>query len=255
MSYHFKNCSYKSDNKVIIGSLYLSEDSNKWAVFCHGFTGHRIGPGYLFVHLARHLASSGINVLSFDFTGCGESEGNFCDMTVEKLCKDLENSVNFIKNNFSPEKILLLGHSFGGMIAALLANELKADGTILLSPVADIDKHVLGHTKIFTGESRGDGTYSIGPFKLKMEFLQSFKESNPVKVFCNSYNKPTLLIQGERDDTITKDESYLYILESEKRNFSIDYEIIKNGDHSFSDVDQRDYLKSTLTSWIKEKIN
>lgn len=233
----------------------MSSGSNQWVIFSHGFTGHRIGPGYLFVYLARKLASTGINVLSFDFCGCGESDGQFCDMTIEGLSKDLERSVNFIKNNFEPEKIILLGHSFGGMISAIMANKLNAHGVILLAPVADIEKHVLGYTDIFTGESRGDGTYAIGSFKLKMDFLESFKKATPVETFCKEFSNPSMLIQGDNDQTITKDESFLYIDEAQKNNKEIRYIVIKNGDHSFSDVDQREFLISTINSWIKENIN
>lgn len=255
MNYKFENCSYQSQGKEIRGSLYLSENSNTWIIMSHGFTGHRIGPGYLFVFLARKLATIGVNVLSFDFCGCGESEGEFCDMTVEGLSEDLKNSVNFIKTNYSPEKIMLLGHSFGGMISAIMAKELDAHGVILLSPVAYIEKHVLGYTGIFTGESRGDGTYAIGPFKLKMEFLESFKRSTPVTTFCRNFNNPSIIIQGDNDETITKDESFLYIEEAKKTDLDLDYVLIEKGDHNFSNVDHREYLISTIISWIKEKIN
>lgn len=255
MSYSFEHCSYKSNEKEIRGSLYLSPNSSKWIIFSHGFTGHRIGPGYLFVFLARKLASKGLNILSFDFSGCGESEGQFCDMTIESLCCDLKATVEFVRNRYNPEKLTLLGHSFGGMISAIMANELSADGAILLAPVADVEKHVLGYTNIFTGESRGDGTYAIGPFTLKMKFLESFKNSTPIKTFCENYKNPSLLIQGECDETITKDESYLYIVEGKKKNMNLNYVVIKNSDHSFSDVDQREFLSENILSWIKEKIN
>lgn len=254
MSHQFKHTSFKSDGTEIRASLYLTEKSNNWAIFVHGFTGDRIGPDYLFVYFARKLADSGINVLTFDFSGCGESEGKFQDMTIDKLCKDLENSVKYVKSNYPIDKILLLGHSLGGMISALMAAKLSVDGTILLSPVADIEKHVLGYSNVFTGEDRGDGTYGIRSFKLKMKFIESFKKTNPVNELCDKYSKPTLLIQGDKDETIVKEEAYLYIIESNKKNMTIDYELIENGDHCFSDIDQREFISNTIISWIKENV-
>lgn len=254
MEQTFENGSFISNNKTIRSSVYRSPNSNKWIVFSHGFTGHRIGPGYLFVSIARNLTEQGYNVLAFDFSGCGESEGQFCDMTIENLCDDLQNAVEFVRSTYTPEKLLFLGHSFGGMITAIMGDKLNADGIILLSPVADVEKHVLGHSSIFTGDNRENGLYSIGPFTLKMEFLESFKKSTPVITFCSMFKNPVIIIQGEDDTTITKEESYLYVKESKNRQMDLTYKLIKNGDHNFSDVDQRDILITEIVKWIKEKI-
>lgn len=254
MSYQFKHTSFISENNEIRASLYLAENSTNWVVLSHGFTGDRIGPSYLFVFLARSLSEVGFNVISFDFSGCGESDGLFKDMTIEGLCKDLSNCVKYIKNNFTVNKLILLGHSLGGMLSSLMAAKLSAEGIILLSPVADIEKHVLGYSNVFTGESRGDGTYSIGSFLLKMEFLESFKQAKPVTELCNNFINPILLIQGDSDETIVKEESYLYINEGNKKSINIDYELIKNGDHCFSDIDQREFISKKIISWIKENV-
>ena len=49
----------------------------------HGFAGSASGYKYLHTHMARMLAAHGVGCARFDFYGCGESDGEFSDMTFE----------------------------------------------------------------------------------------------------------------------------------------------------------------------------
>ena len=106
-------------------------------IFCHGFTGHRLGPGYLFVKCARALADGGISSVRFDFSGSGESEGVFNEMNTSTMMEDLSAVTELVRERFIPRRVFLCGHSFGGMIAARCAASLNANGLILLAPVGD----------------------------------------------------------------------------------------------------------------------
>ena len=50
--------------------------------FFHGFTGTKVEPHRIFVKTARELAAIGFYVLRFDFRGCGDSAGDFSEMTI-----------------------------------------------------------------------------------------------------------------------------------------------------------------------------
>ena len=54
----------------------------------HGFAGSASGYKYLHTHLARMLADHGVGCARFDFYGCGESDGEFSDMTFDGLHSD-----------------------------------------------------------------------------------------------------------------------------------------------------------------------
>ena len=86
------------------------------ALFTHCFT---CSKDYQAVsRISRALADRGIAVLRFDFTGLGESEGDFADTNFSSNLEDLLVSAQFLRENFGPPA-LLIGHSLGG--SAVLA--------------------------------------------------------------------------------------------------------------------------------------
>src|SRR6185369_13842866 len=70
------------------------------------------------VHIARALSSRRIAVLRFDFTGLGESEGEFAATTFSSEVSDLVAAARFLEREYQAPR-LLIGHSLGG--AAVLA--------------------------------------------------------------------------------------------------------------------------------------
>ncbi|WP_052304015.1 alpha/beta hydrolase family protein [Cellulophaga algicola] len=72
-------------------------------------------------NIIRRLNKSGIVVLSFDFTGLGESEGDFENTNFSSNVNDLIAAADFLKNNYSPPDILI-GHSLGGAAVIFAGN-------------------------------------------------------------------------------------------------------------------------------------
>ena len=74
--------------------------------------------------LASGLAESGFAALRFDFTGLGESGGDFADTTLSANVSDLTRAATtLIGMGFGP--CGLIGHSLGGAAAVLAAHRLK----------------------------------------------------------------------------------------------------------------------------------
>jgi alpha/beta superfamily hydrolase len=67
--------------------------------------------------LARELAASGIEVLRFNFRGVGNSEGQQTDGRLEPL--DVAGAIEFILSQpgVNRQKLCLVGHGFGALIA------------------------------------------------------------------------------------------------------------------------------------------
>ena len=86
------------------------------------FMGHKP-----FLVLSDYLTKQGIGVLRFDDRGNGESTGDFGNATTEDFSKDVLSAITYLKtrNDVDIKNIGLIGHSEGGIIAPLVANNSK----------------------------------------------------------------------------------------------------------------------------------
>ena len=134
-----KEISYNSPNGRISGLLDLPELGEKKkcaiAILLHGIGDHKSTP---FMNtLSAGLLQKGIGTLRIDFNGHGESDGNFTDMTISSEVKDAVAAINYVKQLPETDRILLVGHSQGGvasiLTAGLIGNE-SIDHLVLLAP-------------------------------------------------------------------------------------------------------------------------
>jgi uncharacterized protein len=75
--------------------------------------------------IADHLTRKGFIVLRYDDRGVGKSTGNFDMSSTGDFAKDTEAGIEYLKTrkDVNPRKIGIIGHSEGGMIASIVANE------------------------------------------------------------------------------------------------------------------------------------
>lgn len=105
---------------------YFKENSKTLVVFYHGNAGSACDRTYIKDVIEKH----GLSFLIVEYAGYSNDQR---DPSKELLLKDAENMANFIeKQNF--EKVLLVGESLGGAIAAHHANVGKHDKILLLTP-------------------------------------------------------------------------------------------------------------------------
>lgn len=244
---------HKSGEKIR-GSLHITKRKGApWFLFCHGFTGQRMGPGYLFVKLSRALADSGFSSLRFDFRGSGESDGAFAQMNVKTMRSDLVTITNELREKFEISKLILLGHSFGGMISAFCAEETNADGLVLLSPVGDPKGLIQRRKALLETGMNNDGYYENGPHEMSIVFLDGLLDIDPVKSLTKSFRNPLLLIQGDTDKSISVKESGRYVHSARRCGVETEYHIVKGADHNYSSVPYVKMLLSTVSSWARER--
>lgn len=252
-SLHF--VSWQNCGKTIRATLMLSERQDvPLVIMVHGFTSHRIGPGYFFTSIARYCAGHGINALAFDCTGCGESDGLFSDVSISSMGADLQSAYSFVKQMYNPSGIFLLGHSFGGTVVALNAHRLPNSGLILISPLADTAKHARQHEYVMKNGMNPHGNYEFGPHEIGAAFLDELKACKPVDALTNKSTNAMLLFQGSSDTQVTIDEAESYIAKARESGIAGTNHIVANADHRFSTVQSRKMVENTLVRWIKERI-
>lgn len=99
----------------------------------------------LYKDLAEFLSLKGFVTLRYDKRGTYQSEGNFVEAGLTDLIQDAVACVDFLKNhpNVNEEKILILGHSEGALIAPAVHEKAHVSGLILLSGAAEASKDLL----------------------------------------------------------------------------------------------------------------
>lgn len=87
-----------------------------------------------FLILADHLTKNGIGVLRFDDRGVGASKGDFATATSADFATDVEAAVSYLltRKDVITNKIGLMGHSEGGVIAPMVAAKSKDVAFIVL---------------------------------------------------------------------------------------------------------------------------
>lgn len=84
--------------------------------------------------IADYLTRHGIAVLRVDDRGVGGSEGNINNATSKDFAGDVQAGVDFLRNrkDISKSQIGLIGHSEGGIIAPIVANNSKDVSYLIL---------------------------------------------------------------------------------------------------------------------------
>ena len=174
-------------------------------VFCHGFGGRKEGP--LFELIADTLQAHGIASIRFDFNGHGESEGDFKDMTVPNEIEDAKKVVEYVRDLRYVSSLAIVGHSQGGVVAAMTAGELGTEAfkaVALMAPAAVLREDAIrGSTfgKQYDPLDPPEYVELFGPQKLGANYIRT-AFSLPIYETAAKYQGPALIIHGNADRVV-----------------------------------------------------
>ncbi len=139
-----------------------------YALFAHCFTCTKNLTAIR--NISRALSLMGIAVLRFDFTGLGQSEGEFAQTGLSADVSDLISAAEFLRKDHRAP-VLAIGHSLGGTAVLMAARSLpsvKAVATIGSPCDPAHVKHLL-RNDLGTIEKEGEAVVDIGgrPFAIK----------------------------------------------------------------------------------------
>ncbi len=231
-------------------------------LFCHGFGGNKSGRYRLSVRLAEQLAASGIAALRVDFRGSGDSEGNFEDTTITSQLEDARIAANFLlsHNAVDPNRFGVLGKSFGGGIATLLAADIpQTKAVALIAPFFDAapwNPLIQGkvHKKGELAFDEESHNISFAGHLLNKQCLAEILSLNLRDPLAKLAHVPFLLVQGEQDKIL---DMYHYEQYLSCRNESMaktDILTLPASDHEFSHFQERELLISTTVNWFLSQL-
>ncbi len=121
---------FRSGDRSLHGTVYGSEEpTGAGVVMIHGAYAN----SSTLRHYAKPLAREGATCLAFDLGGHGKSSGNMADLSVNEHTYDVVAAYDFLSSQegVDPQRIGMIGMSFGGYLAALVATRRRVQALLL----------------------------------------------------------------------------------------------------------------------------
>lgn len=237
---------FTSNGITLSGALETPESAVRcYAIFAHCFTcGKDVAAAS---RISRALTASGIAVLRFDFTGLGNSDGDFANTNFSSNLQDLLAAVDFLRKEYAAPQ-LLIGHSLGG--AAILAMapdvpEARAVVTIGAPHGAEHVTHNFG-ASLPEIEQAGEARVELGgrQFLIKKQFLEDL-DKHPVGDL-GKLRKALLVMHSPLDATVAIEEAEkIYVEARHPKSFiSLD-----DADHLLTRKKDSEYAAEAIAAW------
>lgn len=173
-----------------------------WALFAHCFSCSK--DIYAAREITAALVEQGIGVLRFDFTGLGNSEGDFSNTNFSTNVQDLVAAATWLAETHGGPQ-LLIGHSLGGAAVIVAAGEMpqvKAVATIgAPSDAAHVIRAIRTHVETIETEGEAEVELAGRTFLLKRQFLEDVRGSN-VSRAAENLRRPLLVMHAPLDETV-----------------------------------------------------
>ncbi|MDX5448078.1 MAG: bifunctional alpha/beta hydrolase/OsmC family protein [Bacteroidota bacterium] len=222
-----------------------------FALFAHCFTCSKNFSAIK--NISDSLANQGVGVMAFDFTGLGNSEGDFSKTDFSSNINDLIDAAGWLEDDYEAPK-LLIGHSLGGAAVLFAAAELPETCALVTIGAPAEPEHVTRLLKddLSTIEKEGKARVNIGgrDFTIRREFLEDLKKRK-LEDLIGDLRIPLLIAHSPQDNVVgIKNAAKLYVAAHHPKSFiSLD-----GADHLLTDEQDSLYLAGVISSWATRYI-
>ena len=232
---------------TLSAKLDSAEDNNsEFALFAHCFTCSKnlkaVG------HITKSLAKRGISTLRFDFTGLGQSEGEFANTNFSSNVEDLVAAAKYMESELT-SPALLIGHSLGGAAVLHAAHELDSVKAVATIGAPSDPSHVKENFKMKLDEIEETGeaevTLAGRPFKIKKQFLDDLEAAGREDKM-STLNRALLIMHAPMDQTVDiNNAAKLYSGAKHPKSFVS----LHKADHLLTNPDFSQYAGKLIAQW------
>lgn len=247
-----KKVEFISGEHKLSGLLETPEaDVKFYALFAHCFTcGKDIAAAS---RISRALVRKGIAVLRFDFTGLGNSDGDFANSNFSSNIKDLIAAADFLRTTYQAPR-LLIGHSLGGAAVLNAAQHVdEAMAVVTIGAPSDAE-HVVHNFALQVDDIEKNGKAAVNlagrVFTIEKQFLDDIK--NYDRSHIAKMKKALLVMHSPVDGTVNISEAEkIYQAAVHPKSFvSLD-----NADHLLTNKQDAEYAADVIAAWAGRYIS
>ncbi|MEQ8546533.1 MAG: bifunctional alpha/beta hydrolase/OsmC family protein [Cyclobacteriaceae bacterium] len=229
----------------------LASTPKAFAIFAHCFTCSKNLKAV--DNISDALTKNDIAVLRFDFTGLGQSKGDFADTNFSSNLADLQKAYDFLEEEFTAPQIII-GHSLGGAAvihAAGNMQNIKAVVTIGAPSDPLHVKHLLseGEEEIL---AKGEANVNIGGrnFKIKKQFIDDL-EKNDAKNVISELDRALLVMHSPQDEIVgIQNAEEIYLAARHPKSFVT----LDGADHLLKRKEDSLYVGHIIGPWASRYI-
>lgn len=249
-----KNLKFKNKEGIELSAkleLPIDQQPKAYAVFAHCFTCNKNFHGPR--NISRNLTARGFAVLLFDFTGLGQSGGDFESTNFSTNISDVIDAVNFLSENYETPKIII-GHSLGGLAALYTANQLKEIEAVVTigSPFMPSHLKKLLSKGLEEIKKEGKAEVNIGgrPFMIDSSFIEDI-EKHDTRSVAKELRRALLIMHSPQDEIVSIDNAaQLYNSAMHPKSFiSLD-----GASHLLQNQADSSYVGQVISTWVTRYI-
>jgi len=217
-----------------------------YALFAHCFTCSKDNPAAARIALA--LADRGIAVLRFDFTGLGNSQGDFSNTNFSSNLQDLLAAARYLEQHYAAPE-LLIGHSLGGAAVLAVAQDLPQVNAVITIGAPATAAHVKHLFADSYRELQNQPSVQVElagrSFKIQRQFIDDLEKYNSA-AHIGALKKALLIFHSPVDKVVSIDEAgRIFAAAKHPKSFvSLDH-----ADHLLSDPEDSHYVAEVLSAW------
>lgn len=235
------------DGETLSGVLDLPLSRPRaYALFAHCFTCSKNLRGA--TNVSQALTDAGFAVLRFDFTGLGDSGGEFADTNFSSNVDDLVAASRFLEENYEAPA-LLVGHSLGGTAVLQAAHDIasaKAVATIgSPSDPAHVEHLLAPAAETLARDGVAEVNLGGRPFTIKQQFLDDIQRQK-MPESLGRLRKAVMILHAPLDTIVELDNaSQLFAAAKHPKSFvSLD-----KADHLLTDEADSRYAGGVIAAW------
>ncbi|MEP6628763.1 MAG: bifunctional alpha/beta hydrolase/OsmC family protein [Ginsengibacter sp.] len=247
--------SFKNKNEELLaGRLELPKNRqpHNFAIFAHCFTCNKNLNAVK--NIGQALTNAGFGVLRFDFTGLGESDGDFENTNFSGNVNDLVAAATYLKENYLAPT-LLIGHSLGGAAVIFAAAQIPSVKAVAVINSPSSPSHIMHLLKSSAQEIIRNGKAVVNlagrDFTIKKQFLDDL-ENKPLTEVVRDFGKALLILHSPQDNTVNiKNAEEIYKAARHPKSFvSLD-----GADHLLSKKEDSQYVGNVIAGWASRYVD